>query len=209
MTRNRILGLLALLLVVVVGATSAMGQSSTTGNLTGKVENENAGLPGVTVTITSKNLQGARTATTSAAGAFTFAALPPGDYTVAFALQGFQSITKTVKVTAGQPSALDVNMTLSGVQASAVVTAKSDIVSTTTQASTTITNDLSNQLPNTRTIAQAAALSSGVIPVVSLGNALTIGGAPTFDNLYTVDGAVITDNIRATPNNLFVEDAIQ
>ncbi|HQQ76780.1 MAG TPA: TonB-dependent receptor [Thermoanaerobaculia bacterium] len=209
MTRKRILGLLALLLVVVVGATSAMGQSTTTGNLTGKVENENAGLPGVTVTIKSPNLQGTRTATTSAAGAFTFAALPPGEYTVSFALQGFQSITKTVKVTAGQQSALDVNMTLSGVQASAVVTAKSDIVSTTTQASTTITNDLSNTLPNTRTIAQAAALSSGVTPVVSLGNALTIGGAPTFDNLYTVDGAVITDNIRATPNNLFVEDAIQ
>ena len=209
MTRKRILGFLALLLVVVVGATSAMGQSTTTGNFTGKVENEGAGLPGVTVTITSKNLQGPRTTTTSSNGGFTFQALPPGEYTATFTLQGFQPITKTGKVTAGQVFALDVNMTLSGVQASAVVTAKSDIVSTTTQASTTITNDLSNQLPNTRTIAQAAALSSGVIPVVSLGNALTIGGAPTFDNLYTVDGAIITDNIRATPNNLFVEDAIQ
>ena len=100
-------------------------------------------------------------------------------------------------------------MALAGVQASAVVTAKSDIVSTTTQASTTITNDLTNKLPNTRTIAQAAALSSGVNTVTGLANALTISGSPTFDNLYTVDGAVITDNIRATPNNLFIEDAIQ
>jgi outer membrane receptor protein involved in Fe transport len=209
MTRNRIFGLLALLLAVVVGATSAWGQSSTTGNLTGKVENENAGLPGVTITIASPNLQGTRTTTTAGGGGFTFNALPPGEYTATFTLQGFQTLTKTVKVTAGQQSALDVNMTLSGVQASAVVTAKSDIVSTTTQASTTITNDLTNTLPNTRTIVQASQLASGVIPVVSLGNALTIGGAPTFDNLYTVDGAVITDNIRATPNNLFVEDAIQ
>ncbi len=82
MTKNRILGLLALVLVVVVGATSAMGQSSTTGNLTGKVENENAGLPGVTITIKSPNLQGTRTTVTSANGGFTFQALPPGEYTV-------------------------------------------------------------------------------------------------------------------------------
>ena len=41
------------------------------------------------------------------------------------------------------------------------------------------------------------------------GNATSIGGAQSFDNQYTVDGAVIMDNIRGTPNNLFVEDAIQ
>src|SRR5262249_56818692 len=31
----------------------------------------------------------------------------------------------------------------------------------------------------------------------------------TFDNLFTVDGAVIMDNVRGTPNTLFIEDAIQ
>ena len=209
MTRNRILGFAALLLVVVVVATGALGQGFTTGSLTGRVENEKAPLPGVTVTLKSPALQGTRTTVTSANGDFTFKALPPGTYTVALALQGFQTLTKTVTVTAGQPADLDVNMTLSGVQASAVVTAKSEIVSTATQASTTITSDLTNKLPNTRTIAQAAQLSSGVANVNSLANALSVSGAPTFDNLYTVDGAVITDNIRATPNNLFIEDAIQ
>jgi hypothetical protein len=195
--------------MVVVGATSAFGQGFTTGSLTGKVENENAGLPGVTVTLTSPNLQGTRTTVTSGNGGFTFVALPPGTYTVTFALQGFQTATKTVNVTAGQPAAVDVNLTLSGVQASATITAKSEIVSTTTQASTTITSDLTNKLPNTRTIAQAATLSSGVAQVTGLGNALSISGAPTFDNLYTVDGAVVQDLIRASPYNLFVEDAIQ
>ena len=209
MRKLRFFGLLVLLLVVVVGATSAPGQGFTTGSLSGKVENENAGLPGVTVTVKSPNLQGTRATVTSSNGGFTFVALPPGTYTVTFALQGFQTLTKTVNVTAGQPAAVDANLTLSGVAASATVTAKSEIVSTTTQASTTITNDLTNKLPNTRTIAQAAALSSGVAQVTGLANALTISGAPTFDNLYTVDGAVITDNIRATPLPLFVEDAIQ
>ncbi len=209
MTRNRILGIVALLLVVVVGATSALGQGFTTGSLTGKVESEHAGLPGVTVTLKSPAMQGTKMAVSSTNGDFTFKALPPGTYTVTLELQGFQTITKTVAITASQQASVEANMALSGVQASATVTAKSDIVSTTTQASTTITNDLTNKLPNTRTIAQAASLSSGVANVTGLGNALSVSGAPTFDNLYTVDGAVITDNIRATPNNLFIEDAIQ
>jgi outer membrane receptor for ferrienterochelin and colicin len=208
MTRNRLIGFLALIAVVAF-ATTAVGQSFTTGSLTGKVENENAPLPGVTVTIKSPVLQGTRTTVTGGGGGFTFQALPPGQYEATFTLQGFTTLTKSVTVTSGQPAALDVNMTLSGVQASATVTAKSDIVSTTTQASTTLTNELTNKLPNTRTIAQAAQLSSGVNNVTGLNNALTISGAPTFDNLYTVDGAVITDNIRATPNNLFIEDAVQ
>jgi outer membrane receptor for ferrienterochelin and colicin len=212
MTRKRILGLLALLLVVVVGATSALGQGFTTGSLTGKVESENAPLPGVTVAIKSPSLQGVKQTVTSGNGSFTFQALPPGKYTATFTIQGFSTLTKDVTVTAGQPAALDVNMTLSGVQATAIVTAKSDIVSSSTQASTTITSELTNRLPNTRTIAQAAQLSSGVNGVASLNSAnppITVSGAPTFDNLYTVDGAVITDNIRATPNNLYIEDAIQ
>jgi outer membrane receptor for ferrienterochelin and colicin len=205
----RFFGFLALLLVVVVGTTSALGQGFTTGSLTGKVESENAGLPGVTVAVSSPNLQGTRQTVTSSNGGFTFSALPPGTYTVTFTLSGFQTLTKSVTITAGQPAALDVNLTLSGVQASAVVTAKSGFVSTTTQASTTITFDEANKLPIGRTIAAAASISSGVAQITGLANALTISGAPTFDNLYTVDGAVITDNIRATPNNLFIEDAIQ
>jgi len=209
MTRLRNFVHLVLVLVLVVGAAGALAQGFTTGSLTGKVENENASLPGVTVTLKSPSLQGTRTTVTSGAGAFTFQALPPGTYEVSFTLQGFTTLTKSVTVTAGQPATLDVNMTLSGVQASATVTAKSEIVSTTTQASTTITSDLTNKLPNTRTIAQAASLSSGIAQITGLANAISVSGAPTFDNLYTVDGAVITDNIRATPNNLFIEDAIQ
>ena len=77
MTRNRILGFVALLLVVVVGATSALGQGFTTGSITGNVENENTALPGVTVTLKSPNLQGTRTTVTAGGGNFTFSGLRP------------------------------------------------------------------------------------------------------------------------------------
>ena len=63
-------------------------------------------------------------------------------------------MTKTRPLTAGQPHAArrdDVADRAS--QATATVSAKAEIVSTTTQASTTITSDLANKLPIARTIA--------------------------------------------------------
>jgi hypothetical protein len=38
---------------------------------------------------------------------------------------------------------------------------------------------------------------------------VSIAGAQSTENLYTVNGVVIQDNVRNTPNNLFIEDAIQ
>ena len=212
MRKLRLFGFLVLFVAAALGATAIVGQSLTTTAVSGRVDNEGAGLPGVIVTLASPSLQGTRTATTSANGDYTFVGIPPGDYTLTFSLQGFKTVTKTVPLSVGAQNVLNATLSLKEIAATAIVTAKSEIVSTTTQASTTLTTDLTNKLPNTRTIAQAAALSSGLNTVTSLNAAnppVTISGAPTFDNLYTVDGAVITDNIRATPNNLFIEDAVQ
>ncbi len=195
-------------LVLFVASSLALAQATTTA-LRGKVENENAGLPGVTVTLKSPSLQGERTAVTSANGDYSFSGIPPGDYTVTFTLQGFTAVTKTVKLTAGNPATQDAALALSGVSAAATVSAKAETVSTTTQASTTLTTEITNKLPVARTILASVELSSGLSRTTGLGNAATISGGQTFDNLFTVDGAVIMDNIRGTPNNLFIEDAIQ
>jgi hypothetical protein len=72
-----------------------------------------------------------------------------------------------------------------------------------------MSTQLMNQLPITRTIQSASSLSAGVSNVNGLSNALSVSGAPTFDNLYTVDGAVVADLIRATPYALYIEDAVQ
>ena len=88
MTRSLGVKVAALIMVICCGSL-ALAQSTTTA-LRGKVENENAGLPGVLVTLKSPALQGDRTTSTSASGDYSFAGVPPGDYTVAFSLQGFQ-----------------------------------------------------------------------------------------------------------------------
>jgi hypothetical protein len=206
MTRSLGVKVAALLLLICFGSL-ALAQSMTTA-LRGKVENENTGLPGVVITLKSPVLQGERTTTTSANGDYAFVGVPPGAYTVTFVLQGFQTVTKTIPLTAGQPATQDAVMSLSGVTTETVVTAKSETVSTTTTASTTYTTDLTNKLPITRTLLSAVNLSAGVAQTAPNG-AFVISGANSFDNLFTVDGAVVTDNIRGTPNNLFIEDAIQ
>jgi hypothetical protein len=207
MTRSLGVKVAALILVICCGSL-ALAQTTTTA-LRGRVENENAGLPGVLVTLKSPVLQGVRTASTTANGDYSFVGIPPGDYTVTFALQGFQTVTKTIKLTAGQPATQDAALALSGISTATTVSAKAETVSTTTQASTTLTTEITSKLPVARTIIASVELSSGLSRTAGLGNAATISGGQTFDNLFTVDGAVIMDNIRGTPNNLFIEDAIQ
>ena len=62
---------------------SASAYAQTAGRLVGMVVDAQGGvLPGVTVTVTSPQLQGANTAITDAVGQFRFPTLPPGVYRV-------------------------------------------------------------------------------------------------------------------------------
>jgi outer membrane receptor protein involved in Fe transport len=195
--------------VLLASRGTVFAQGLTNSALRGRVTVQGQGLPGVLVELTSPALQGTRTTSTKENGDYVFVGMPPGDYAVSFTLQGMQTVTKTAALTAAQQVTLDVSMVVAGVTAAATVTAKTETVSTSLQGSTTVTAELTNKLPVARTIVSAVAASSGVAQVTGLGNAFTISGGPTFDNLFTVDGAVIIDNVRATPNNLFIEDAIQ
>src|ERR1051326_2341009 len=82
---KRTLFVLALLLV----AASAFAQ--TTATINGTVTTDGNPLPGVTVTISSPQMQGTRTTVTGEAGGYTFNGVPPGKYTVKFELQGMRS----------------------------------------------------------------------------------------------------------------------
>src|SRR5262245_38458746 len=84
----------AFLAVHCLAAAAASAQTIPLSTLSGKVTAGGAAIPGVTVTIRSPNLQGARTVTTSGAGDYIVANLPPGDYTVSFELAGMQPATR-------------------------------------------------------------------------------------------------------------------
>ena len=178
----------------------------TTGSLSGTVMHGGAPLPGATVSITSPALQGTRTAVTNDAGMFNFAALPPGQYTVVTEMQGMQSSTATIRVNLGQTSRVDSDLRLSSLSESITVTATSAAVMETTEVQTNFDADLIEDLPIARTLVGTTALAPGVVNGV---NGLAISGANSYDNLWTVNGAVVNEGIRGQPHNLFIEDAIQ
>ena len=92
--RRRVIrhGLLVLLLAAI--AAPALAQR-TTGEIVGTVTDESgAVLPGVTITIRGSGVPGAPTVVSSETGAYRFPALPPGDYTLEFTLQGFGTLRR-------------------------------------------------------------------------------------------------------------------
>jgi outer membrane receptor for ferrienterochelin and colicin len=198
----------ALIVAVVLFAGAAFAQGVPQSTLTGRVLNEGQGLPGVTVTVKSPNLQGTRTAVTSVNGDFILPLLPPGEYNVTFTMSGFQTVTRQVKLSAAQSTPVQISMGISSIAAEAVVVAQRETISQTQQNATTVTSESLGKLPTARNLAAAVALAPGTSNTGPSGNTV-ISGAMSFENLYLVNGVAVQDNIRNTPYNLFIEDAIQ
>ena len=185
---------------------AASAQTIPTATLSGIVRNDAVDLPGVTVSATSKTLQGSRTTVTGAGGDYVMANLPPGEYTVTFAIQGFKSQSKTITLAASRQDRLDANLSMTAVAAT-TVTAQSESISQASTQSATLTADTLSKLPTARTVLSAVYLAPGVTE--NGPNGVSIAGAQSTENLYTVNGVVIVDNVRSSPTNLFIEDAIQ
>ncbi len=200
---------LVLLVLPLLMANHVWAQGIPTGTLEGRVSDDTGlGLPGVAVTATAPTLQGSRNAVTNVNGDYTIPNVPPGDYTITVALSGFQTITRTTRVSSGQSAAVNVKLALAGVTAAAVVVAQSEAVSQNAQAATTYSSELMSKLPVARTILGSVILTPGVNQNGPAGN-VTISGGQSFDNVFTVNGVNVQDNVRGTPTNLFIEDAIQ
>jgi hypothetical protein len=199
---------LAVLAMMLLASVSVLAQSSVTGTLTGSVTSDGAPLPGATITATSPQLQGSRTAVSDANGNYNIAALPPGDYTVRIELQGLQTVTRTTRVTLSGTARVDADLKVSAVTESITVTASAPAVMETTEVQTNYQKEQIDNLPVARNVTAIALLSPGV---TSNGprNAVQISGSFANDNLIVVNGANIQENLRGQARPLFIEDAIQ
>src|SRR5262249_10859411 len=64
-------------------------------------------------------------------------------------------------------------------------------------------------LPGPRTLAGIATLSPGLSDVTPHAGQGSINGAVAFDNVFMLNGVDVNDNLFGSPQNLFIEDAIQ
>jgi outer membrane receptor protein involved in Fe transport len=179
------------------------------GTISGRVlDASNLAVPGVTVTATSPNLQGSRSTSTSTNGDFILPALPPGRYTVTFELAGFGAVKEERELAATQPLVVDVVMRPAQLSEVVNVQARTDAFANTVQAATNIKAETLAQLPTQRTLLSAVNLAPAV-HATGPQNQYSISGSMSYENVFLLNGVNIQDNLRGTPFNLFIEDAIQ
>ncbi len=180
-----------------------------TGTISGHVVSvDHLPLPGVTIVVTSSSLQGNRTAITSANGDYLIPLLPPGDYTVTFEIGDFQPVHETRSIAGTQTVLVDATMAPANVKESVTVVGKAQTFVDTANVATNFKQDLMSALPSNRTV-DAVLLMAPAVHATGPRGAVTISGSQSYENLYTLNGAVITENLRGSPFTLYIEDAIQ
>jgi len=205
------LRLFLLALVLIAPAPLALAQGVQSGTVTGLVtSSDGAPLPGVTVVATSPALQQERLATTDVNGVYYLRALPPGDYQVQFALDGFQTATRTgIAVAVGGTTELDATLGVAAVTELVTVTAEAPSPLAAPSTARNVTKASLDALPISRRPTDVAELAPGLTANTFNAGQLAIGGAFGFDNLFMVNGVDTNDNVFGTQNNLFIEDAVQ
>lgn len=200
---------LALLALLIPGMGLAQ-TSSTTGALIGRVtDTSGSPLPGVTVTVSSPNLQGTRSVVTDEKGEYLLPLLPGGEYRAEYALSGVKSqVREHVVISVSRNTSVDVQMQLTATET--VTVTASQIVVDPTQATTqqTFREDhlkYASIGSANRSYQSVLAQTPGVI---GTGNP-QVAGSNLGQNIYLVDGLNTTDPVTHTfsPNLSF--DAIQ
>jgi hypothetical protein len=133
---SRSLPLALCLLLLSSSLTFAQAVTSGTGAINGRVTDaSDAVMPGVTVTITSPQQMGTRTAVTDVDGTYRFTAVTPGDYVVLFDLAGFASVrNEGIRVSLGFTATVNAELKVASLQESVTVTGQSPVVDTSATA---------------------------------------------------------------------------
>ena len=122
----------AVLVVLQASALFAQNAGSLRGSVTDKT---GAIVPGATVSLTNEGTRFARQAITDSKGAFFFAAVEPGSYTLKSDLTGFKSYeAKGIRVGANDTVGVDIVMEVGTQSETVVVTAERQLVSNETGA---------------------------------------------------------------------------
>ena len=221
--RRAALSSLVILSLVVLGLSAASPAQELAATLTGTVTDASgAVVSGATVVVHSTETGAdVRNVTTSSSGSFNITNLPAGRYTVTVNNAGFQNyVAKDVILNVAEKHTLDVQLKAGQVSQTIEVTAENTPIQTTTaEQSGTVTGDQVRELAlNNRNFEQLILLQPGVanqLPdKVGFGLAnntsISVNGARTGANNYTVDGADINDSgSNGTLLNTPSIDAIQ
>jgi Carboxypeptidase regulatory-like domain len=186
-----------LVLFMMTGVASLFGQTATTGDIEGVVTDPTAAVvTGVPITLKNVDTGSSTSTTTNAQGSYNFSLLQPGKYSVSANVAGFQKILKTVTVTLGTSSTVNLQLSL-GSQAESVEVSD-EVAGVQTEDANLQTNINAQQialLPNPGNDLSAVALTAPGVVMNTTGGSVFGGGnyeffgLPSNSNVFTYDGA--------------------
>jgi len=215
---KRLTSRLALLLVTLsLVATTVPAQVTTSGRLSGVVADANGALiPNAQVVAKHDQTQTEYKTISNEEGGWTIPSIPNGTYTVTISAQGFKTtVTKEVKVDAGQVASLNTGLETGGASEQVVVTGGAEVLQTeSSTVATTIVGRQIGELPfSTRDALQLVLALPGVM-TPGTPRTSSINGLPKGSVNLTLDGANIQDNFLRSSDGFFTSiqaksDAVQ
>jgi hypothetical protein len=180
--------------VLLLFSLSASAQTRT-GRILGQViGTDGTPMPGVTVTASSEVVMGgSRTAVTGATGAYRFAALPPGVYSVTAVFEGHQSQTiEEVAVTLGGSATADFVL-IPEFSDEIAVMGESPLVDPTASAiSANYSDEFIKDLPTQRNFYDIISVSPDVSAGTENSDRMVAGGSNVQSNNWFIDGIETT-----------------
>ena len=118
-------------------------------------------------------------------------------------------MTRNVVVPLGSVIETNVSMRAAGVAESVQVTAEAPAPIVTPVVGANFKREEIELLSTPRSIQGIAQLSPAVNENSPNNSQLVINGAFAYDNIFMINGVDVNDNLFASPQNLFIEDAIE
>ncbi len=192
------------------------GLAQDTATIVGTVsDTTGAVIPEAKVTVSNPSKGFTRELVSNAAGEYTAAKVPIGDYVITAEASGFQKLVRTgITLTVGQTLRVDLQMTLGQVTQEVTVTGNVARVETETAAISDVVTgtQISNMMMNGRNFVTLALLVPGAVPMNGLNstsvgvygnNSISFNGGRTQYNNWEIDGGNNTDEGSASTFNTY------
>jgi len=207
--------IVALCMMAIASVAYAQATSTFNGRV---VDQADAVLPGVTITVTNTATGVVRTSVSNAEGQYFLPGLEPGTYQIKTELAGFaESVRDNVRLNVNSTITIDFKLALAGVNETLTVTGQAPLIQATQSkvANTIETTELQNLPMITRTISGMLELLPGAAPVAALHRTkesvgtVSYGGSSGGNVIPTVDGADNRDNHYSGPLMSFTTESLE
>ena len=199
---------LPLMLLMLLIASVATAQTSTSGAIVGRVTDNSGPVPGVTIELHSPALQGTKVAVTDSNGEYRFSLLPPGQYSLSASLTGYAPLSQSdISVGLNRTLTLELDMRPSSMTETITVTAQAPVVDVTTaQTGANVTAETIESLPMARDFYAIAQIAPGTSTDAA---GTTMYGSTGAENQYIIDGLNTTGVENGTEAKTLNFDFIQ